>query len=67
MDTTLLDENFPKVYFYEKYKYVGNIKSKTNQLLGCIVAEIEAVRPWEVPTYELNFIKIPNFKPLSVV
>ncbi|XP_060849841.1 uncharacterized protein LOC132928911 [Rhopalosiphum padi] len=46
--TTLLnDNNFPKVYFYGKYKYVGKLKNKNNKLLGCIAAELSIVRPWE--------------------
>ncbi|XP_060852637.1 uncharacterized protein LOC132930665 [Rhopalosiphum padi] len=47
-DTTLFnDNNFPKVYFYGKYKYVGKVKNKNNKLLGCIAAELSFVRPWE--------------------
>ncbi|XP_060871961.1 uncharacterized protein LOC132946138 [Metopolophium dirhodum] len=48
-DTALLeDNNFPKVYFYGKYKYVGKVKTKDNKLLGCVAYEVEALRPWEV-------------------
>lgn len=47
-DTALLnDNNFPKVYFYGKYKYVGKIKNKYNKVVGCITAELSFVRPWE--------------------
>ncbi|XP_060872089.1 uncharacterized protein LOC132946224 [Metopolophium dirhodum] len=48
-DTALLeDSNFPKVYFYGKYKYVGKVKTKDNKLLGCVAYEVELLRPWEV-------------------
>jgi len=47
-DTTLFnDNNFSKVYFYGKYKYVGKIKNKNNKVVGCSAAEISIVRPWE--------------------
>ncbi|KAF0740554.1 Uncharacterized protein FWK35_00022237, partial [Aphis craccivora] len=47
-DTALLnDNNFPKVYFYGKYKYVGKMKNKNNKVIGCISAELSFVRPWE--------------------
>jgi len=47
-DTTLFnDNNFPKVYFYGKYKYVGRLKNKYNKVVGCIAAELNVVRPWE--------------------
>jgi len=48
-DTALLeDNNFPKVYFYGKYKYVAKVKTKDNKLIGCAVYEVEALRPWEL-------------------
>jgi len=48
-DTTLFnDNNFPKVYFYGKYKYVEKIKNKNNKVVGCIAAELSVVRPWEL-------------------
>jgi len=54
-DTTLFnDNNFPKVYFYGKYKYVGKVKNKNNKLLGCIAAELSLVRPWESISW-MNF------------
>lgn len=48
-DTAFLeDNNFPKVYFYGKYKYVAKVKTKDNKLIGCAVYEVEALRPWEL-------------------
>jgi hypothetical protein len=48
LDTAFLnDNNFPKVYFYGKYKYVGKVKNKNNKLLGCLAVELSLVRPWE--------------------
>ncbi|XP_050060193.1 uncharacterized protein LOC114130653 isoform X1 [Aphis gossypii] len=48
-DTTLFnDNNFPKVYFYGKYKYVEKIKNQNNKVVGCIAAELSIVRPWEL-------------------
>ncbi|KAE9525911.1 hypothetical protein AGLY_013960 [Aphis glycines] len=48
-DTTLFnDNNFPKVYFYGKYKYVGKIKNKNKKVIGCLAAELSFVRPWEL-------------------
>jgi len=48
-DTTLFnDNNFPKVIFYGKYKFVGKIRTKDNKLIGCLVAELKIVRPWEL-------------------
>jgi len=47
-DTTLFnDNNFPKVFFYGKYKFVGKIRTKDNKLIACIVAELNMARPWE--------------------
>lgn len=44
-DSTLFnDNNLPKVYFYGKYKYVGEIKNKNNKLVGCKAAELSFVR-----------------------
>ncbi|XP_022171307.1 uncharacterized protein LOC111034397 [Myzus persicae] len=41
------DNNFPKEYFYGKYKFIGKIKDKKYKQLACIVAEMSAIRPWE--------------------
>ncbi|XP_060875946.1 uncharacterized protein LOC132949197 [Metopolophium dirhodum] len=47
-DTILYnDNNFPKVYFYGKYKFTGKLKDKKNKQLACIVAELNVMRPWE--------------------
>ncbi|XP_060849687.1 uncharacterized protein LOC132928810 [Rhopalosiphum padi] len=47
-DSVLIeDNNFPKVYFYGKYKSVFKVKTKENKLLGCLAYEVEAVRPWD--------------------
>jgi len=45
----LQDHNFPKVYFYGKYKVVFKIKNEKNNILGCVVIEISLTRPWEKP------------------
>lgn len=45
--TFINDNNFPKVYFYGKYKFVGKVKNKNNTLVGCITTEGSLVRPWE--------------------
>jgi len=41
------DNNFPKVYFYGKYKFVGKVKNKNNTLVGCITTEGSLLGPWE--------------------
>eukprot|EP00102_Acyrthosiphon_pisum_P026600 XP_016663810.1 PREDICTED: uncharacterized protein LOC103310664 [Acyrthosiphon pisum] len=46
----LKDHNFPKVYFYGKYKMMVRIKNKQNTILGCGVMELSLIRPWENPT-----------------
>lgn len=47
-DTALLENNnFPKVYFYGEYKYVGKVKTK-NKLIGCMAYEVEALESWKV-------------------
>ncbi|CAH1738761.1 unnamed protein product [Aphis gossypii] len=47
-DVTLInDNNFPKVYFYGKYKVVGKVKNKNNTIVGCLTAEGSLLRPWE--------------------
>lgn len=42
------DHNFPKVYFYGKYKVLAKIITKNNKIMGCVEGEIRLVRPWEV-------------------
>ncbi|XP_026819170.1 uncharacterized protein LOC113557823 [Rhopalosiphum maidis] len=46
----LSDHNFPKVYFYGKYKATIKIKNVGNEVIGCSVMEISLIRPWETPT-----------------
>lgn len=48
------DHNFPKVYFYGRYKVMFNIKDVKNNLLGFGVVELSLIRPWEIPIW-LNF------------
>ncbi|XP_050056145.1 uncharacterized protein LOC126548858 [Aphis gossypii] len=43
------NHNFPKVYFYGKYKSVIKIKNMKNELLGCMNFEFSLIRPWEKP------------------
>lgn len=43
------DHNFPKVFFYGKYKLVFKMKNKENKVLGCRIMEINLIRPWEKP------------------
>ncbi|XP_060866577.1 uncharacterized protein LOC132942303 [Metopolophium dirhodum] len=45
----LEDHNFPKVYFYGKYKAVFKMKNEENKILSCTVIEINLTRPWEKP------------------
>ncbi|XP_015372404.1 PREDICTED: uncharacterized protein LOC107167743 [Diuraphis noxia] len=42
------DHNFPKVYFYGKYKMVYNVKNTKNMVVFCEVVEYTLIRPWEV-------------------
>jgi len=44
----LEDHNFPKVYFYGKYKIVYKFKNAENKVLGCLIVEFSLVRLWEV-------------------
>jgi len=43
------DHNFPKVYFYGRYKVIFKIKDVENNILGCGVVELSLIRPWEIP------------------
>ncbi|XP_016656584.1 uncharacterized protein LOC107882564 [Acyrthosiphon pisum] len=43
------DFNFPKVYFYGKYKAVARYKNLNNEVVSCTVAEFSLIRPWETP------------------
>lgn len=43
------DNNFPKVYFYGKYKLVYKANNVKNNLIGCEVVEFNLIRPWETP------------------
>ncbi|CAH1731475.1 uncharacterized protein LOC114122516 [Aphis gossypii] len=45
----LEDLNFPKVYFYGKYKLTVKIKNVKNEVLCCSVIEFSLLRPWEKP------------------
>jgi len=45
----LEDHNFPKVYFYGKYKLVFKVKNIENKVLGCEIVEVNIIRPWEKP------------------
>ncbi|XP_022164449.1 uncharacterized protein LOC111029653 [Myzus persicae] len=48
--TKFEDNNFPKVYFYGKYKVVFRFISKENKEVACEVMEIHFNRPWETAT-----------------
>lgn len=48
----LQKNNFPKVFFYGKYKCVVKVISKNGRLLGCVESQLRIVRPWEVPKNE---------------
>ncbi|XP_026819171.1 uncharacterized protein LOC113557824 [Rhopalosiphum maidis] len=39
--------NFPKVYFYGKYKFTYKMKNLKNDVLGCAELELSPIRPWE--------------------
>lgn len=41
--------NFPKVYFYRRYKVKFKIKNVNNNVVGCGVLEVSLIRPWERP------------------
>ncbi|XP_022180187.1 uncharacterized protein LOC111040561 [Myzus persicae] len=45
----LEDHNFPKVYFYGKYKMFLKLKNNEQKLLSCTVVELSLIRPWEKP------------------
>eukprot|EP00102_Acyrthosiphon_pisum_P007204 XP_003241728.3 PREDICTED: uncharacterized protein LOC100570449 [Acyrthosiphon pisum] len=45
----LEDMNFPKTYFYGKYKTVCRLKNLKNEAVGCVVVEFSLIRPWETP------------------
>eukprot|EP00102_Acyrthosiphon_pisum_P007741 XP_003243254.1 PREDICTED: uncharacterized protein LOC100569067 [Acyrthosiphon pisum] len=47
--TKLEDMNLPKVIHYGKYKLVGRVKNVENKDVGCIVVEVNLIRPWETP------------------
>ncbi|XP_003244607.1 uncharacterized protein LOC100569270 [Acyrthosiphon pisum] len=47
--TKFEDMNFPKIYFYGKYKVVVRYKNLKNEVVGCVVVEINLIRPWETP------------------
>ncbi|XP_060848056.1 uncharacterized protein LOC132927530 [Rhopalosiphum padi] len=51
MDLKELEErhNFPKVYFYGKYKVTFKIKNVENKVIFCTVLELSLIRPWEKP------------------
>eukprot|EP00102_Acyrthosiphon_pisum_P008249 XP_003244604.1 PREDICTED: uncharacterized protein LOC100569011 [Acyrthosiphon pisum] len=41
--------NYPKTYFYGKYKAVCRYKNLKNEVVGCLVVEFNLMRPWETP------------------
>ncbi|XP_060843931.1 uncharacterized protein LOC132923935 [Rhopalosiphum padi] len=41
--------NFPKVYFYGKYKVTFKIKNVENEVFCCAIIELTLIRPWEKP------------------
>ncbi|XP_026814210.1 uncharacterized protein LOC113554528 [Rhopalosiphum maidis] len=43
------DHNFPKVYFYGKYKVSFKIKNYKNEIITCYICELSLIRPWENP------------------
>ncbi|XP_029346047.1 uncharacterized protein LOC115034197 [Acyrthosiphon pisum] len=45
----LEDMNYPKIYFYGKYKAVLRYKNLKNEVVCCVVVEIKLIRPWETP------------------
>lgn len=49
MNKLIEGHNFPKVYFYGKYKAIFKFINVKNVLLGCGVLEFNLIRPWETP------------------
>ncbi|XP_060847933.1 uncharacterized protein LOC132927427 [Rhopalosiphum padi] len=45
----LENHNFPKVYFYGKYRFTFKIKNVENKVIFCAVLELRLIRPWEKP------------------
>ena len=45
----LEDTNFNKVYFYGKYKVKVGFKNLENKEVGCLIMEVDFIRPWETP------------------
>ncbi|XP_003243216.1 uncharacterized protein LOC100575997 [Acyrthosiphon pisum] len=43
------DMNFPKVFFYGKYKVVLRHRNLKNEVVGCHLIEFSLIRPWETP------------------
>ncbi|XP_060836437.1 LOW QUALITY PROTEIN: uncharacterized protein LOC132919106 [Rhopalosiphum padi] len=43
------NHNFPKVYFYGKYKVSFKIKNDKNEIITCYICEMSLIRPWEKP------------------
>lgn len=43
------DHNFPKVYFYGKYKAAFMVRNAINKEVGCWEHELSLIRPWETP------------------
>ncbi|CAH1731483.1 unnamed protein product [Aphis gossypii] len=41
------DLNYPKVYFYGKYRATYKIKNEENKVFSCCIVEFSLVRPWE--------------------
>ncbi|XP_022164131.1 uncharacterized protein LOC111029439 [Myzus persicae] len=50
LDLKILENhNFPKIYFYGKYKMIFKVKNEENKIYGCECLEIQLIRPWETP------------------
>ncbi|XP_016658343.1 uncharacterized protein LOC107883225 [Acyrthosiphon pisum] len=45
----LEDMNFPKIFFYGKYKFVFRYRNLKNEVVSCVVVEFNVMRPWETP------------------
>ncbi|XP_060847984.1 uncharacterized protein LOC132927461 [Rhopalosiphum padi] len=45
----LEDHNFPKVYFYGKYKVTFKLKNVKDEAVFCCILELSLIRPWEKP------------------
>ncbi|XP_025202193.1 uncharacterized protein LOC112599486 [Melanaphis sacchari] len=43
------DNNFPKLFFYGKYKATIKIKTINKKVVGCGIIELSFLRPWEKP------------------